>query len=145
MLPNGIKCILNCYSLCGFLPGGTAISFLRRFIIFLLHISLCIWCTYCTIENLNSRRYLIKFIDVLNYSVYCGACTILYWLILYDSYASRLDKSELWQTFPQLNNQYGIALRMRKLEYFFEILLLLVGDNLFAFGLLHVNPMMLAV
>lgn len=71
---------------------------------------------------------------MLNYSLYCDGCAILYWLILYDSYASRFDQYEFWETIKPI----GMKLQIEKFEYFTVLILLLIGDTfIFTLALIY--------
>lgn len=131
MFPKWIEYISIYFSLLGFLPGKSTKfvkNYSARSVIFIIHLFLSVWCAYRTIKTLEYQRNLTEFLDVLNFFVYCVICSILYVLVLYDSFISRYDQHGFWQSFTQINERFCTQLQIKKLDYFLTLFLLLIGD-----------------
>lgn len=130
MLPKHINYTSLYYSFLGFQFEfyKTSTRKLTNSIILLVHIAICTWCSFCTFETAKLQMGFIEFLDVLNFLLYCSTCSLLYWLLIYDSLMNRSDQIAFWQFFTRIDKKFYAQSELKICSYLVALFLLLLGD-----------------
>lgn len=129
MFQNWIINTFRYYSLCGFhsIPsmriGGKSIKYL----IIMIHSSLCVWYSYIIIKGLSNLQSNLEFLDVINIFAFNFSCILTLWLIIYDSYTNQNAQNAFGATFYGINAT-NFFCSARKLEFLIPMNVLTVGD-----------------
>lgn len=138
MLPKHINHTSLYYSFLGFQfefykKSGRKLT---GYIILLVHITICTWCSFCTFAAAKIQIDYIEFLNVLNFFLYCSTCSLLYWLIIHDSFRNQSDQNAFWRIFTRIDMEFYAQSQLRIRNYFVTLFLLLLGDTLiFIFAL----------
>lgn len=124
--------MLNYYTIWGFYTSSfTFYGKVTSFLIFLVHFVLCAWCTVFTMNVFFEQQYYSEFLDALNSFLYAAWATILYWLIIYDSYVNQRDQYRFWQMFSDFNKNYQQSDDFEKGNHLFTAIIILIANSLY--------------
>lgn len=137
MSPKWIVNILKYYSLFGlhFVPNGSFGGKSTHYTIYLIQMSLCIWCSVWAFKAFLQELELILFLDALNLFLYYLTNALTYWAILYDSYTNKNILCGFWRNFEEISETYSSQpLKLKKQSFFLALISILVIDVIM-FGL----------
>lgn len=142
MMPKWVSYYLFYYRLYGFYPknsknlGGQILNS----VIFIGHIILCTWCSIRAVDTFMEEQSLMEFLDAFNFFTYYLNYGLLYWLIIYDSYANRTATQEFWYIFIRFNKQFCKRMNFQAGAYLISSIALTTFNlSMFAFTIICEN------
>lgn len=130
MIPKSVAFILKYYSLYNFhaLSSAKVGGKLIRCVILIFHVSLCTWCTTNTLDFLTKMQAIMARLDALYLLGYYFSCAMIYWLIIFESYAIQSVQDAFWQNYLTIHKRFCFEIEIKKRNNLITIVLLPVID-----------------
>lgn len=118
MFSKWIRCILKYYTFCGFYYESSSIyEKCVNIFIFSVHVIWCIWCTVLLTKYSAGQKLQLKFLDLLNSSLYAVSGILLYWFIIYDTIKNQRYLHNFWQIYAKIIEHINFQEDFQKWKY----------------------------